>query len=296
MKPIEIACHIGANCTDEERLLKSILKNATVLLEQDIVVPGPSKYRRLLRETLQGLDGAPPKPGTRDILLDAIVEEDDVRRVILSNDNFISIPKRMFDHGVFYPQTESKIRGFCRLFPDDQITFFIGIRHPASFLQEVASRAEAPRLRDFLGLLSPLELRWANLVARIRKTAPHARVVVWCNEDTPIIWEDLLRAITGVHDQTDLTGQHDLLGRIVSKEGMYALAATIKAAPPADRIARHEQIADVIEAHGKAAALEDEITYPEMGAQLVAAMTQTYEDDITTLDDMDGVEMILPFR
>ena len=46
---MQIAFHIGAHCTDEDRLLKSILKNAQMLSQLGIVVPGPGKYRSLIR-------------------------------------------------------------------------------------------------------------------------------------------------------------------------------------------------------------------------------------------------------
>ncbi|SFS04920.1 hypothetical protein [Yoonia litorea] len=293
---MQIAYHIGANCTDEERLLKSILKNTGALLAQQTVVPGPSKYRRLIRETIQTLDGRPPKAGTRDILIDAIVDEDDVSRLVLSNDNFIAIPKRIFDHGIFYPQVESKVRGMARLFPEDEITFFIGIRHPASFLQEVARRAEIARLRDFLGLLSPMELRWSDVIGRIRKTAPHARVVTWCNEDTPLIWEDLIRAISGLSDHVEVEGAHDLISRIVTKNGMAALHKEVKTEPQMTRVARHEVLAQILETHAKPDAMDDEMTYPELSEKLVAAMSENYDADIARLDEMEGVTLILPFR
>ena len=293
---MEIAFHIGANCTDEERLLKSVLRNAAALLADGIVVPGPSKYRRLLRETIQGLDGAPPKPGTRDILLDAIVEEDDVDRVVMSNDNFIAIPRRIFDDGVFYPQTETKVRTLARLFPKDDLSLFIGLRHPASFLQEVARSAEAPRLRDFLGTLSPLELRWSGIIRRIRNVAPQAQIHVWCNEDTPIIWEDLIRLFSGAFPQTPLAGGLDIAAHVLTPEGFAALQADLSARPNIDRVARHEAIAAAVETHAKPGAMEDEIIYPEIGARLIDAMTELYDEDIALIDDMEGVNLILPFR
>lgn len=293
---MQIAYHIGANCTDEERLLKSVLRNASALLAQDIVVPGPSKYRRLLRETIHGLDGASPKPGTRDILLDAIVEEDNARRVVMSNDNFIAIPKRIFDDGLFYPQAESKVRGLMRLFPEDEISFFIALRHPASFLQEVARLAEAPRLRDFLGLLSPLDLRWADLITRIRKAAPRAKIYTWCNEDTPIIWPDLVMLLTGADPKTPLSGGLDMAGRVLTREGLSALQSRLAENPQMTRTARHEAIADAIEAYGKPEMMEDAVTYPELSAELIVAITENYEKDVDALDAMDGVTLILPFR
>jgi len=59
---MKIAFHIGANCTDDERLLKSLLNNASGFAQHDIKVPGPSRYRRIIRETIQNLNGAPLAP------------------------------------------------------------------------------------------------------------------------------------------------------------------------------------------------------------------------------------------
>ena len=69
---MQIAFHIGANCTDEDRILKSLLKNVGSLSDVGIKVPGPGKYRRIIRETIQNLNGMPPAANTRGILLDAI--------------------------------------------------------------------------------------------------------------------------------------------------------------------------------------------------------------------------------
>ena len=82
---MQIAFHIGANCTDEDRILKSLLKNAGSLSDVGIKVPGPGKYRRIIRETIQNLNGMPPAANTRGILLDAILDDADADRVVLSN-------------------------------------------------------------------------------------------------------------------------------------------------------------------------------------------------------------------
>jgi hypothetical protein len=292
---MQIAFHIGANCTDEDRLLKSVLRNASTLLSHGTAVPGPSKYRSLLRETIQGLDGARPAPDTREILLDAIVEDDNIQRVVLCNDNFIAIPKRIFDHGVFYPQTEQKIRGLAQLFPDDELSFFFSIRNPAGFLQDVAKRANVTNLRDYLGMLSPLDMLWSNVLKRIRYAAPDALVYVWCNEDSPIIWEDLIRLKANLADDVPITGQYDVISQIVTPEGMQDLMTKSSDKPALDRIARHEMLADILEAHAKPDAMDDEIEFPELDQSIVDALTQSYESDLDVIGAMEGVELILPF-
>ncbi len=289
---MQIAFHIGANCTDEDRLLKSILRNASTLLQQGIAVPGPGKYRALLRETIQGLDGRSPKPESREILIDAILEEEQVDRLVLTNDNFVAIPKRAFDHGVLYPQIDAKISGMCRLFPDDELSFFLTLRHPAGFLQDMLKRSDRTNLAAYIGATSPLDVQWSDVVARIRRAAPHCPLYVWCNEDSPIIWEDLIRLQSGVADDTPVTGQFDVISRIITAEGQKALNALTL---PADRIARHEALAALLDTYALPEKLEEPIDLPALGAEMVAAMSEGYEDDLEVIAEMEGVNLILPF-
>lgn len=292
---MQIAFHIGANCTDEDRLLKSVLKNADILLQQGIAVPGPGKYRKLIREAIESLDGGAPAEGARDVLLDAIVEDDEIARLVLSNDNFITIPKRIFDHGVFYHQVEKKVRGLHALFPDDEVSLFLGLRHPASFLQETMRRAEVRSLAQYLGVLPPQELHWSDVVRRIKRTAPETPLYVWCNEDTPLIWEDLMRLLSGVAADTPMTGQFDVLSGIISRQGMQELALRMGSIAPGEVEAREGLIADMLETHALPDLVEDSIDVPELDDPLVQAMTASYEADLEVIAQMDGVDLILPF-
>ncbi len=292
---MQIAFHIGANCTDEDRLLKSALRNADTLLRHGIAVPGPGKYRRLIREAIESLDAGAPSQEARDVLLDAIVEDDDISRLLLSNDNFITIPKRIFDHSVFYHQAERKVRGLRELFPNDSISLFMGIRHPASFLQETASRAEVSSLAQYLGVLSPVEVLWSDVIRRIRRAAPDIPLYVWCNEDTPLIWEELIRIFTGVSADVAITGQFDVVSHIISNEGMEALRARIAEVPSDDIEQRQVLIADVIDAHALPELVEDTIELPELDTPLVQAITDAYEADLDVISQIQGVDLILPF-
>lgn len=289
---MEIAFHIGANCTDEDRLFKSILRNAPALLQQNIVIPGPGKYRGLLRETIQHLDGAPVAPDTREILLDAIIAQEDAARIVMTNDNFITIPNRIFDHGVFYGQTETKVRGLRKIFAQDDLSLFLSIRHPVSFLQSAARLAEADNVREYLGLLSPLDIRWSDVVKRIKRAAPHAPLYIWCTEDAPLIWEDLIRLQSGLAPQQEAAGAFDLLARILTPEGQEKLKT---AQMPADRYARHSAIGDLIEAYGRDYMLDEEIVMPELSPEVITAMSEGYEADLEVIAQLDGVRLILPF-
>lgn len=292
---MQIAFHIGANCTDEDRLLKSILKNANTLLQQGVAVPGPGKYRSLIRETIQALDGAAPQADTRNILIDAIVENDDVDRLVMGNDNFICIPNRIFDDGLFYGQAEAKVRALRQLFAGDEIELFLGIRNPATFLQEALKRSKATSISAYLGLMHPEDISWVDVIRRIRQGAPDCPLTVWCNEDTPFLWEQLIRRISDVTKETEIVGGLDMLATIITDDGLAMLMEQLRQSPPLSDAARHEMMADILETHAIPDALEEVIELGDLDPALVVEMTESYENDIAEIAEMDGVTLLMPF-
>ena len=291
---MKIAFHIGANCTDGDRLLKSILKNAGQLLSQGISVPGPGRYRALIRETINALNGTKLAADTRDILIDTIIEHDNVNRLVLSNDNFVCIPNRIFDNGIFYSQAEAKTRALKKIFKGDDISLFLGIRNPASFLQDAFGKSKADTLTDYLGLMNPEDVHWSDVVKRIKSAVPDIPLTVWCNEDSPLLWEDLIRAISGLHPDTPIAGGLDMLSTIISRDGIGHLQKHL--AEPQSNTARHEVIAEIWEKHANGDELEDEILLPELDPALVDDMTDMYDEDVAKIGQMDGVRLILPFE
>lgn len=291
---MEIVYHIGANCTDEDRLLKCLLRNVEVLSKDGVKVPGPGKYRRLIRETIQGLDGAPPPPDTRSVLLDAILDDEPTERLVLSNSNFICIPNRIFDKGAFYALTEPKIKGLLDLFPGDDIEFCLALRNPATFIPDAFSKSKFDDLTTFLRGMHPTEVRWSAVVKRIRHIAPQCKLTVWCNEDTPLIWGRLMRILADVPDTMPLVGTHALLATIMEEEGMKRLTGYLKNNPPPTP--EHEL--KIVLAFLKKYALEDEldeqIDLPEFTQDLIEQLTDAYDDDVADIAAMPGVNFVTP--
>ena len=291
---MQIAFHIGANCTDEDRLLKSLLKNADVLSGLGIKVPGPGKYRKLIRETLHSLNGAPPAPNARQVLLDAILDEDEPERLVLSNANFICIPNRIFDEGRFYVQAEFKVRSLLELFPQDQITFYLGLRDPATFLPEAYAQSKAPDFASFIQGTPLGDIRWSDVIARIRQNAPAAEVVVWCNEDTPLIWADLIRRIAGIDRMTKITGGFDLLAHLMSADGLARFLAYLRDHPPRTETQKRRIIAAFLDKYTRPEDIETEVDLPGFDAATVQELSLRYDEDVALIARMPGVTLVTP--
>lgn len=291
---MQIVYHIGANCTDNDRLLKSLLRNTEAFSAQGIKVPGPGKYRRLIRETIQNLAGADPAPDTRDILIDAILDDDQATRLVMSNSTFICVPFRVFENGVFYGLVEPKVRGLQQLFPTDQIELFLGLRNPATLIPELYSGIKNKSFGDFMHGMALKDVRWSDVIRRIRACAPDARLTVWCNEDTPLIWSQLVRDLSGVDPLTKIVGGFDLLAAIMSPEGMKRFLSYLKSHPPQTEVQKRRIISAFLDKYAIDSEIEDEVDLPGWTEALLDELTGIYDADVAEISRMDGVKFIAP--
>lgn len=291
---MQIIYHIGANCTDGERLLKSIMRNVESLAARKTAVPGPGKYRTLLRETMQKLGGQTPATGTRDVLIDAILDDQETDRLILSNSTFLSLPPRVFDGGQFYGKVEPKLQMTREMFDGDRISYFLALRNPATFIPAVFRQSKAPNLQRFLFGIGPHEVFWSDLVERIRQHAPEADLTVWCNEDTPLIWTEILRRMTGLDAAVPLAGEHDLLAAIMQPEGFGRFESYMKSHPQPTDIQARRVISSFLDKYAKPEEIEEEVDLPGWTERHIEDLTASYEADVARIAAMNGLTFVAP--
>ncbi|MFQ6548441.1 hypothetical protein AADZ90_010805 [Aestuariibius sp. 2305UL40-4] len=295
---MDIVYHIGAGCTDEDRLLKSLLKNNEALLARGVVVPGPSRYRPLIREAIRNLAGAPAPPGTRDVLIDAILgerpEPDRVERLVMSNWRFISMPNLAFVRGGLYRLATPKVSGLAALFPEDRLHLFFALRNPATFIPAIYAAAERVPFDEFLKGVDPQDILWSDVVAEIRAAAPKATLTVWCNEDTPYLWEEILRGMAGLRPTDALDGTLDLVVRLLPPEAIPPLQAQLARLPAEAVTERRAAIADTLEHHALTAEVEEVVDVPGWTEATVRDLTHRYEADLEEIATMDGVRFLRP--
>ncbi|MDG1130284.1 MAG: hypothetical protein P8N68_14425 [Paracoccaceae bacterium] len=291
---MHIVLHAGVHATDEDRLIKCMLKNNEAFGKLGVAVPGPSRYRRLLRDTLHAMSEGAPAPDAREVLLDAILEGDPPDRMILSNDNFFSVPKLAVGKGVFYPGAEVKLARLRALFPHDQIELCLALRNPATFLPAVFALAPDTDLLEFMNGSDPLNLRWSEMLGRIRHAVPDIKITVWCNEDTPLIWAHLIREMAGIAPNTKIIGGFDLLSEIMSPAGMKRFRAYLKAHPVMTEIQKRRVIAAFLDKFALDEEIVEEVDLPGWTDELITQVTELYEEDIFVIQRLPGVELIVP--
>lgn len=291
---MKIVNHIGANCTDDDQLLGSLRKNAERFAKIGTEIPVASNYRRLLRETLQGLKGQQPSPEAREVLLDEILDGKSAERVIFSNTKFICVPKRIFESRVFYKLAEEKLSGMRLLFAEDEREICLALRNPATFIPACFEDAGGGDFAEFMRGVDPQSIRWSHLVGEIRRIDPEAQITLWCDEDTPMIWPKLIRSLAGVPNSAPISGGYDLLAELMSPVGMSRFLTYIKSHPPQTEAQKYKVIEAFLEKFAIPEAVEQEISLPGWDMAMIDSLTRLYDQDVELLSQMDGVRFIAP--
>lgn len=290
---MRIVYHLGAHCTDEERLLRCLLKNRGALAAEGIIVPGPARYRTMLRDTAVTLKGEAATSDTQSLVLDQIMDEDGAERLILSWDSFLSYPQWVLRGGL-YPAAAERLRSFRQIFPDSETEFHLAIRNPATFLPALFQKQRGKTYEEFIEGIDPLRLRWSDMIAAILAMNPGVPLTLWCDEDTPLIWPEVLKRVSGHSDALVLEDSDDLLATIMSPDGMARMRAYLASHPPPNEMQRRRVVSAFLDKFALPEQIEMELEMPGWTEDLVAEMTTGYERDVVRIARMPGVTFIAP--
>jgi hypothetical protein len=288
---MRIVYHLGAHCTDEDRLVRCLLVNRGTLAAQGIVVPSPLRYRKLLRDTAVQLKGAAASIETQALVLDQIMDEPAADRLILSWDSFLSFPQWVV-RGTMYAFAGERIRAFTQIFPEIAAEFHMGIRNPATFLPALFEKQKGKSYEDFMAGTDPLLLRWSDVVGQILAQNPGVPLTIWCDEDAPLIWPEVLQTVAGHAPGTVLDGADELLASIMAADGMERMRNYMATHPPANPAQRRRIVSAFLEKFALPDRVEMEVDLPGWTADLVARMTDSYRADVARIAAMPGVTMI----
>ncbi len=291
---MQLVLHTGAHYTEEERLLKSLLANKPQLSQDGTIVPGPSTYRGLFRDTLNAMYKSSVSAGARDVLLDAVLDDSDAKRVILSDANFFRTPATAVIDGMLYPAAPVRMMRMAQLFPEDQIEIFMGIRNPATLLPILHGVSADNSDAHFWGTRDPADIKWSETLALLRDSAPEIPVTVWCNEDAPLIWGKIMREMAGVPDAAKLEGEFDLLETIMTPEGMKRFRTYMASHPEISGTQVQHVIAAFLDKFAMEDAIEEELDMPGWTDDLVEEMTESYDQDVLRIQQIPGIRMIMP--
>lgn len=289
---ITFVYHLGVHCTDESRLVRSLMRNGDDLRRDKIILPKPVRYRRRVGEILAKQRGDPMTDGEQQALFDTLVQGHPAERVILSGDDFLCMPQRIFEYDKLYSKVSFRSTWLRYLFPENPCEFFMAIRNPATFVPAVLRLDKMPDYAGFLKGADLHEMRWSEVIAQLQENNPGCAITVWCNEDTPLIWPTVLREITDAGPGIALTGELDVLRSIMTEDGFARMESYLSTHNPRDEIQRRRVFAAFLDKFAIGTEIEEDIDLAGWTPELVDELTQRYEDDVYRIERMPGVNFI----
>ncbi|OCX61021.1 hypothetical protein BFP70_16330 [Thioclava sp. SK-1] len=291
---MQVVYHLGAHNTDEDRLIRALARNPNELAEHGVVVPHPRRYRLVLRDTLMALKGASADPGQTEAVLAAVTDRDDIGRIVFSHEFFLCVPERVITEQGFYVMVPSKLQPLANIFPDAEIEFHIALINPATLIPGLVARDKNRDYDEIMHGHDPRDMRWGPVIAAMKEAAPNARLVVWCNEDLPLIWPEVMRSLSALPEDQPLKGEQVVLRQIMTEGGFDRLAEYLTANPPKSILQRRKIVSAFLAKFARPEELEVEAALPGWTEELVDSLSALYDADVEDIAAMDGVEFITP--
>lgn len=291
---MRIVFHLGVHCTDDGRLIRSVLRSRTAFLDQPLHVPGPRSYRSLLRETLGILNGAPASDEVQSLLLDALTDDDEAERILLFHENLICLPQRIVSDQGLYAMAPRRLQAIANLFPGHQCEFHLALCNPAVLIPSLVQRGVAENYDAVMGGADLGSQRWLPTIRRIVEANRAIDLTLWCSEDAALIWPQILRRICALPPDMALDGDTDMAAALMSDAGAAALRDGLAADPPASAEAWVGRVSAALEEHGRAEEMTLPVDLPGWTDEVVTDLTEAYIDECAAIASMPGVRFLSP--
>lgn len=291
---MEIVFHLGAHCTDRDELVRCLVRNKAALAEQGIAVPEPETYRQEMRQLAHEMASKPTDETTQEAVIDSLTQDDHATRIVLSNENHLAMAQWAVANDKLYPSAAERVAHLAHLFPSAQLTIAMGLRDPATLLPALYARLEPNGNAGELTSCDPGKLRWSDMVLRMQSAAPGLKLILWRDEDAPLIWPEILRTVSGHDPARDLTGWLAYYWSLTAPSYHDAMRRYFAKNPAVSDQHRRKVLATMLERFIRAEALEMDPLLPNWTDETVDALSAIYDEDIDVIASLPGVTFLEP--
>ncbi len=293
-KNMQVVIHAGVAFTDEGRFVELFKINTKVLSNQNVTLSGFGAYKQHFRPALDTLEPGSDAASTRESFLKRLPKDNLVDRAILSTPRFIGEIETSIMDGQFFPHAGQRIAYLGDVFDGMQVDLFLGLRNPGSFIPRVLMSLPEVERRRIMDQTDLSCLSWLTMIDNIRDLAPDVNITIWSNEESPLIWGDIARAMAGLPEHTTLNEEFSLLSSLLSDAGKQEIQALIQRNLTAESPDLRTELSRIFEEHALPDAIEEELDLPGWSDDIISAFTEIYEQDLAMLESMPEIRFLRP--
>ena len=180
------------------------------------------------------------------------------------------------------------------LFPHAQLEVQFGMRNPATLIPALFAGSRFSDFTEFTQDMQPSAVTWSEMLVRLRKGHPDVPVTVWCNEDTPLLWGQILREMVDVPFDYPLSGTDDLVETIMDKAGFARMQRYLAENPTQSELQRRRIIGAFLERYALDEEIEEELDLPGWTPDLIEHLSLGYDEDMGRIATIPGVTLLMP--
>ena len=291
---MQVVFHLGAPATDNDALIRSLLRNRVDLAKEGVEIPTPAQYRDVIKDMTRMLDGVQADAAMQRKLFEAAQIPEDAERIVFSDSRFVCINRLVVKGPQIWSMIARVAVSLRNLFPQAEVEFMIGMRDPATLIHSLFQGSRFSDFDEFTSEMQPLGVAWSEMLIRLRNAVPDTPVTVWCNEDTPLIWGEIMREMAGVEMQAPIKGVDDLVRDLMEPAGFRRMQGYLSDNPPENEMLRRRIVAAFLEKYIREEELEEELNAPGWSQEMVEAISSAYEADMDAVARIPGVHLISP--
>lgn len=288
---MDIRLFIGAHRTASDHIASVLTQNRDVLIAEDILLISRTRtVRRAFKAAYGAIMQGKPKEDARKELFKSLSQDQNVNRVLLLDTTMIGAITRPYGKEMFYPRVSDFIRQLQTIFDTGTIKLYAATRNPATFIPscyaETMLRKVFMSYEDFIKDVNLQSLKWSHVLHRLQGSQPNLSVTTWSFEDYPYIWRDVAQAFAGIQSSQDLIGNSERTNVGITLRGAQLMYRYVQEHPLKDAIDFQKVRQAFLE---KFPSSPNEITAPNWPPELVAALTNNYEDDWYYIERMENM-------
>ncbi len=291
---MQVVIHAGVAFSDNDRLIETLMANASVLNQHRVIPLDLAQGRQFVKVGSDSMTTGVPLPEVLIGLNEVLPDRNTCDRVVLSSDKVFGPRRAAILHGQFYPNAAERIAFLDRVLEADQIELCFALVNPASFISKLLMSLPEERRKAVLGNTDLSSLNWLSMVQDLRERAPNVQITLWANEDTPLIWGDILRTLARLPDKAALQHEYAFLASVLTDAGRAELTQLLEQIAWQDRDMLRESLTHLFDEHADPAQIEEELEIPGWTSDIVSAFSEIYEQDLAALRAMPGVRVLQP--
>jgi len=267
------------------------LKSDPLLRANNVSVPRPKRYRRILPDLVEGDEAT--SITNQEIVTMAGLDPD---RVDGDQHLFLSFTDPMQREEFFCPAGDwffglgERLAKYRAVFAPAPVTLMISLRNPAMLLSEAWASGQYSGL-DVMPP-DPFRLRWLDVLRDVRTHLPETPIVVWPAEDSPIVWGRILRAAIRPGVDVSIDSEVRIATQLMNEEGGARLRSYLETHPDMSADLRTRVVTIFLKRFVREDEVESDIVIPGWTDALQDRMDEQYAADLDGIRTLAGVTLI----